>query len=111
MALLGASGLLFRSAYRGPLHEAVFAQGGNIAVSFALYFVALNATARHGFGRIAAAGATLLAVEAFEVTNGFGLMANTYDRLDFAANAIGVALAVVADLTSSRFLKRWWNGC
>lgn len=109
LALLGVAGLLYKSAYHGPLHEAVFAQGGNFAVSFALYFVSLNAAARHGFGRVAAAAATLLAVEAFEVTNGFGLMTNTYDRLDFFANAIGVAVAVVADLASSQFLKRWRN--
>ena len=70
LALLGVAGLLFRSAYYGPLHEVVSAHGGNFAVSFALYFVALNAAARHGFGRLAAAAGTLLAVEAFEVTNG-----------------------------------------
>jgi hypothetical protein len=109
LAILGVAGLLYRSAYQGPLHEVVSAQGGNFAVSFALYFVALNAAARYAFGRIAAAVATLLAVEAFEVTNGFGVMMNTYDRLDFVANAIGVGVAVVADLVSSQFLKRWRN--
>lgn len=109
LAFLGVAGLLFKSAYHGPFHEVVSAQGGNLAVSFALYFVALNAAVRHGFGRIAAVAATLLAVEAFEVTNGFGLMMNTYDRLDFVANAIGVGVAVVADLVSSQFLKRWRN--
>jgi hypothetical protein len=105
MALLGVAGLVFKSAYNGPSQEIVSAQGGNFAVSFALYFVAVTAASRHGFGRIAAAAATLLAVEAFEATNGFGVMANTYDPLDFVANALGVGVAVVADLVSSQFLN------
>ena len=43
-------------------------------------------------------------VEAFEATNGFGVMANTYDAVDFVANAAGVGVAVVIDVASSRFL-------
>jgi hypothetical protein len=105
MVLLGVAGLVFKSAYNGPSQEIVSAQGGKFAVSFALYFVAVTAASRHGFGRLAAAAATLLAVIAFEATDGFGVMTNTYDRLDFVANAMGVGVAVVADLVSRQFLN------
>lgn len=104
-SLLGAVALVLKSAYRGPLRETVYAHGGNVFVSFALYFVAVNATAKLPYGRLLAASGTLLAVEAFEATDGFGIMANTYDPLDFVANALGVALAVVVDLLSSRWLR------
>lgn len=48
----------------------------------------------------------LLIVELFEATNGFGVMTNTYDRFDFLANALGVALGVAVDLTASRISLR-----
>jgi hypothetical protein len=47
--------------------------------------------------RLLAAAVALAAVELFEAADGFGLMANVYDPVDFAANAPGVALAVVID--------------
>jgi hypothetical protein len=39
----------------------------------------------------------LAVVELFELSNGFGVMANTYDRIDLAANAAGVAVALAVD--------------
>ena len=105
-ALLGGAGLVLKSSYHGPLEHLVHAYGGNFAVSLGLYFVALSAASRHGLGRWTAAGATLVAVEAFEITNGFGLMTNVYDPLDLVANAVGVALAAAIDVASSRQLAR-----
>lgn len=105
LALLGAALLALKHSYRGPLADAALAWGGNAAASFALYFAAVNATARCRRPRLAAAGATLLAVEAFEVTNGFGVMANVYDPLDLVANAAGVALALLVDLLTTRFVR------
>jgi hypothetical protein len=93
-ALLGAAGLVLKSAYHGPLEQLVHSYGGNVFVSLALYFAALSATSRRRLGRWTAAGATLVAVEAFEVTNGFGLMVNVYDPLDLLANLAGVAAAL-----------------
>lgn len=104
LALLGALGLVLKPAYRGPLQDLVYAYGGNFSVSLGLYFAALSAASRHGFGRLAAAAATLAAVEAFELANGFGIMANVYDPIDLLANAIGVAVAMVIDLASARLL-------
>ena len=105
MALLGGAVLVLVPAYDGPLAEALGAYGGNVAVSFALYFAALDASARYGRPRLLAASATLLAVELFEATDGFGVMANTFDPLDFAANAAGVGLAIVVDVVTSPLLR------
>lgn len=102
LALLGVALFLARRSYHGPLAEAVGSWGGNVAVSFAVYFIAAIAASRHGFGRLATAAAALLAVEAFEVTNGFGIMANIFDPVDLLANAAGIAAALILDLTFTR---------
>ena len=97
---------MFKSAYHGPFEDALHAYAGNVAVSFALYFAAINATSRYGRPRLLAAALTLLAVELFKITNGFGVMENIYDPADFIANAAGVGLAVIVDLGTSRVLQR-----
>jgi len=102
-ALLGAAVLMLNSAYTGPLAEIVHSYAGNIAVSFALYFAALSATHNGDRPRLWASGAVLVAVTAFELTDGFGLMANVYDPLDLVANAAGVGLALGVDAATSRW--------
>jgi hypothetical protein len=104
MALLGAAGLLVKQSYHGPFQAVVHSHGGNFSVSFALYFAAVSSTSRHGHGRSIAAAITLLAVEAFEFTDGFGIMENTYDPVDYLANALGVGAAVATDHLSGRIL-------
>jgi hypothetical protein len=104
-SLLGGIGLVFKNTYQGPLAEIVHSYGGNFAVSLALYFAAVSAAARFGLGRSAAVAATVLAVELFEVTDGFGVMTNTYDPVDLVANVAGVAVAVALDLATIRLLK------
>ena len=104
MALLGAAILVLVPASDGPFGEVIGAHGGNVAVSFALYFAALNATARYRRPRLLAATVTLLAVELFEATDGFGIMSNTFDPLDFVANAAGVGLAVGVDVVTTQLL-------
>lgn len=47
----------------------------------------------------------MLAVEAFEATDGFGVMDNAYDRVDFIANAAGVVAAVLVDTATSHVLS------
>jgi len=106
MALLGGAVLVLVPAYDGPLAELLGAYEGNVAVSFALYFAALSASARYRWPRLLAASATLLAVELFEATDGFGVMANTFDPIDFAANAAGVGLAIVVDVVTTPLLRR-----
>ena len=106
LAVLGAAVLVLKSAYHGPFEDALNAYAGNVAVSFALYFAAINATSRYGRPRLLAAALTLLAVELFEITNGFGVMENIYDPADLIANAAGVGLAVIVDLGTGRALQR-----
>ncbi|MBP1605898.1 MAG: hypothetical protein H6Q08_1272 [Acidobacteria bacterium] len=100
-ALLGGAGLMLKSAYHGPLEYLVHDYGGNVFASLALYFAARPAASRYGRGQWTAAAATLLAVEAFEVTDGFGLMANVYDPLDLLANLAGVAAALAIDTATT----------
>ena len=107
LAVLGAFVLVVKAAYQGPLQEAVYAWAGNLAVSFALYFALLNTTVRWSRPRLYAAGLTLLVVEAFEATGGFGVMANVYDPFDFIANAAGVGLAVLVDIATAALISRW----
>jgi hypothetical protein len=110
LVMAGVAVLVLGPAYDGPFDEAFQAHSGNVAVSFALYFVALNATLRLRWPRLLAACLTLLAVELFEATDGFGVMANTYDPVDFVANAIGVGLAVLVDLGTTRIIRSRQGG-
>lgn len=106
LAVLGAAVLVFKAAYHGPFEDALNAYAGNVGVSFALYFAAINATSSYGRPRLIAAALTLLAVELFEITNGFGVLENVYDPADFIANAAGVGLAVLADVGTRTALRR-----
>jgi hypothetical protein len=101
LALVGAAVLVLKSAYHGPFEDTLNAYAGNVAVSFALYFAAINATSAYGRPRLLAAALTLLVVELFEVTDGFGVMANVSDPADLIANAAGVGLAVIVDLITA----------
>lgn len=103
-AAIGATALVLKSSYTGPFGEVVYAYGGNFAVSFALYFAAVSATQRYRRPRLGAALVTLLAVTAFEISDGFGFMANVYDPVDLLADAAGVGFAIVVDLLSARLI-------
>ena len=98
--LLGVAALVLKPYYHGPLAQLLYSYGGNFAVSFAVYFLAAIAASRLGRGRLAAAASALLIVEAFEITNGFGVMSNVYDPVDLMANAAGVGIALALDFTS-----------
>jgi hypothetical protein len=45
-------------------------------------------------------------VELFEASNGFGVMTNVYDQVDFAANVVGIALALTVDIVTSGTSRR-----
>jgi hypothetical protein len=100
-SLLGAAGLVFKPLYTGPFQELVLSHGGNFSVSFALYFAAINATVSTPYPRTLAAGLILVAVQAFELLDGFGFMANVYDPIDLLANFAGVGFAVLVDRATS----------
>lgn len=101
-ALLGVGLLLAKHWYRGSLTDVVQSYGGNVTVSFAVYFIVAIAASRHGFSRIATAAAALLAVQAFELTDGFGFMTNVFDPADLLANVVGIAAALAVDLAVIR---------
>jgi hypothetical protein len=102
--LLGAGLFLLRRHYSGPLEDLIHSYAGNIFVSFALYFVFINPLVQVQLRakRILAALLVLALVESFEAFNGFGFMANTYDPVDFIANAVGVGFALWFDTMLSR---------
>jgi len=89
---------LMKKQYAGPFEELVVAYGGNVTVSFALYFVFLRMCMMSPrFGGLIAAVLVLVCVQSFELLDGFGFMANSYDAFDLLANAIGVGLAFGID--------------
>ena len=103
--LLGTAGLILKSWFSGCLPDFVLNYAGNLCVSFAVYFIVRLSSAKIRFNRVIIAITALLIVELFEATNGFGVMANTFDRLDFIANALGIALAIVVDISTERVLR------
>ena len=102
--LIGVAGLLLKSWFSESIPDFAFSYLGNISVSFAVYFI-VRLAARDKLNRILSALVALSIVEVFEATNGFGIMTNVYDHLDYVANALGVALAIVVDVFSSRVLR------
>jgi len=99
--LLGVAGLVLKRYYSGPYQEAVHSYGGNVAASFAVYYVISLLPLPPGFRKLLTAGLALLVVELFEALNGFGVMTNVYDQVDYVANAVGVALALAVDIVTS----------
>jgi len=103
--LLGTAGLVLKSWFSGCLPDFVLNYAGNLCASFAVYFIVRLASAKMRFNRVIIAITALLIVELFEATNGFGVMSNTYDHLDFLANALGITLAIVVDISTERVLR------
>ncbi len=97
--LVGVAALVLKKHYAGPGDQLLHNYGGNIAASFAVYFMFLQVPIPTTFKKTFAAGLALAAVELFEAFDGFGVMTNTYDPYDFVANALGVALALTVDST------------
>ena len=107
LVLLGAAVLVLKHAYHGPLARVVHNYAGNFCASFAVYFLCATVVAQINRGRLAAVASALLIVETFELTNGFGIMVNTYDPVDLLANATGVGLALAIDrITQGRGATR-----
>lgn len=105
---VGVTVLLLKQHYTGPLDGIVHAYAGNFFVSFALYFLFTNLEFPLISRRLLAAAVTFAVVQLFEAFDGFGVMSNTYDPIDFLANAGGIALGLWVDtkLTTRRTGKR-----
>ena len=87
----------------GPL---VHDYGGNVAASFAAFFVLKLPFADARFRLAAAAALALVAATLFEFTDGFGFMSNTYDPGDYVANMVGVGLAIVVEGIAALVVRR-----
>jgi len=97
--LLAVAIFLLKRLYAGPFDEIVHAYAGNLSVSFALYFNFANLPFPGRLKTLLPAGIAFAVVELFEAFNGFGVMVNTYDPVDFLVNAVGIALAFWLDTT------------
>ena len=105
LILVGVFGLLLKSWLRPSLSSFAYSYLGNFSVSFAVYFL-VGFSAAPRLKRAWIALIALLIVEAFELTDGFGVMTNVYDPYDYLANAVGIALAVVVDVVMDRVMHR-----
>ena len=104
--LLGVMVLVFKRQYMGPYGELFYRHGSNFSISFAIYFIAQLGFYSLPYPRLLSAVGALLAVELFELTNGFGVMSNTYDPWDYLANFLGISLALGIDVLINRSLKK-----
>jgi glycopeptide antibiotics resistance protein len=95
--LLGISVLLLKQVYNGPGPEIVKSYSGNLSISFAVYFLLCFSSDHWKQNKFITAIISLIIVELFEITNGFGIMTNTYDIIDLFANLIGIILALAVD--------------
>ena len=104
--VFGVAGLVLKGRYHGPYQLVVRNYCGNVAVSFAVYFLLANLPFCVKLGRLPTAGCALAVVGLFEATNGLYLMTNVYDPVDYAANAAGIGLALIADAAASKIIRR-----
>jgi len=95
--LLGVLVLLLKQSYNGPDHEVVQSYSGNLSISFAVYFIICFSSDHWKQNKLITAIISLTIVELFELTNGFGIMTNTYDTTDLFANLIGIILALAVN--------------
>ena len=96
---LGVAVLLLKPRYSGPLEEIVHSYASNFSVSFAVYFIFTNLEFSQKYKGAFAAICAFLVVELFEAFDGFGVMSNTYDPIDFLVNGVGIAMAFFVDTT------------
>lgn len=95
--LLGVLVLLIKQSYNGPGQEIVKNYSGNLSISFAIYFLICFYSNYWKQNKLITASISLIIVELFEITNGFGIMTNVFDIIDLIANLTGIILALVVD--------------
>jgi hypothetical protein len=104
MVLAGVAGLLLKGWFAESLGDLADFYLGNLAVSFAVYFL-VSIAAGNRLSRLMIGVIALLVVQLFELTDGFKIMANVYDPFDYVANALGVAVAYLVDIVSARLVQ------
>jgi len=95
--LLGVLVLLLKHSYSGLGQEIVQSYSGNLSISFSTYFLICFSSDHWKQNKLITAIISLTIVELFELTNGFGIMTNTYDTIDLFANLIGIILALAVN--------------
>jgi len=95
--LLGVLLLLIKPHYNGPFTDIVKSYLGNFSISFAVYFIVQFSDDYWKANKIVTAFIAIIAVNLFELTNGFGVMTNVYDGYDMLVNFVGVLLALMLD--------------
>lgn len=95
--LLGILVLLLKQSYNGPGQEIVNSYSGNLSISFAVYFLICFNSNHWKKNKFITFIISLIIVELFEITNGFGIMKNVFDIIDLIANLIGVIVALICD--------------
>ena len=106
MILAGVAGLLAKHWVAQTFGDLAQSYLGNLVVSFAVYFL-VSMAAGNRLNRFLISSIALAVVEAFEWADGFKIMANVYDPFDYLANALGIALAYVVDVVTTRLI--WAN--
>jgi len=96
--LLGVLLLLIKPHYNGPFLNIVKSYLGNFSISFAVYFIVQFNDYLWKSNKLITAIAALAVVNLFELTNGFGVMTNVYDKMDLLANLLGILFALSIDL-------------
>ena len=89
--------LLLKQSYNGPDQEIVKSYSGNLSISFAVYFIICFSSDHWKQNKLITAIISLMIVELFEITNGFGIMKNVFDIFDLFVNLIGVISALLLD--------------
>jgi len=95
--LLGILVLLLKQIYNGPSLEIVKSYSGNLSISFAVYFLICFNSNHWKKNKLITAIISLIIVELFEITNGFGIMTNVFDIIDLFVNLVGIILALALD--------------
>lgn len=103
MILAGVAGLLLKRWLSFTVSDFVYSYVGNVTISYAVFFLT-NIAAENRLNRFKIVLISLAVVEIFELTNGFGFMTNVYDPFDYLANALGISLAFIVDMISTRII-------
>jgi hypothetical protein len=103
--LCGALVLGISGSYSGPGEILTRSYGSNVAFSFSAYFLVLLTRIRVLEFRWRATGVALAVATLSEILQGTRHLEGVFDPWDFAANAAGVALALITD----RFVVKFAN--
>ncbi len=96
--MLGVLLLVIKQHYTGAYVDFVKSYLGNFSISFAVYFIVGFSAKLWKANKFITAVFALAVVTMFEITNGFGVMINVYDKMDLLANLFGILVALSVDL-------------